>query len=136
MQLKNQLGVIGILGGGESNSYSAEIEQTVSQENKDCENSLCGNNAAQIQAVAIIGQAQSGEPYSAEIEQTAEQENKMCHDGSNCTNDLLQIQGEVIVGGASGGPNSYYVEQEAVQKNFACFNSDCSNDLTQLQELK
>ena len=57
----------------------------------------------------------------------------MCHDGSSCSNEVTQIQGSISVGGAIEGPNSYYVEQEAVQKNFACFNSDCSNDLTQIQ---
>ena len=46
---------------------------------------------------------------------------------------LTKFRLSLVVGGASEGPNSYYVEQEAVQKNFACFSSECSNNLTQIQ---
>ena len=41
--------------GIQGTQYSAEIEQTATQKNTQCDNSLCQNNLIQTQAPVILG---------------------------------------------------------------------------------
>ena len=76
-QPKNKLGIITLVGGGEDNIYSAEIEQELEQDNECGTLQVCVNAAAQVQLAEItaIGGGEYNK-YSAEIEQELEQENK------------------------------------------------------------
>ncbi len=48
LEPKNKLGIITLIGGGEDNVYSAEIEQELEQ-NNECGNvEVCVNAAAQV----------------------------------------------------------------------------------------
>ena len=87
---KHKKPAIELIGAGEYNSYSAEIEQTAEQSNEDCnDGSACVNTAAQEQ-LGIIGVIGGGESssYSAEIEQAVSQENDDCEE-SLCENGAI-----------------------------------------------
>jgi hypothetical protein len=111
------------IGGGSGDHYedvsnSAEVEQKVDQQNKDCDgDSICDNNVATAVAVdnaaASASQSQvatitnqiggSGGTYedvsnSAEVEQVVEQKNEDCKNGSLCENNIASA---VAIGGSA-----------------------------------
>ena len=143
--------IVTTIGGAAGGSYedvsaSAEVEQVLEQENKDCElsgeQSECENDIfAQSQEAAIvtdIGGAAGGSykdvSSSAEIEQAAEQENKECV-GAICTNEIgTQAQAAEIINVIGNGDGNYEdvsnsaeIEQVAEQENKGCESSDCEN---------